>query len=356
METIIAMTDSIVFKIILLVIGFVLLIKGADIFVEGSSSIAAKLKVPPLIIGMTIVAMGTSLPEAAVSVSASMSNANALAVSNVVGSNIFNLMVVLGMCALFNKLTVGKDVLKRDYPFSIICAVIMIFLGVFGFKEDGGYGINWEIDRGAGIFYLILFIAFIILLITSALKARKKAMETGIERERSLADEMEEEIADIPVWRSIIYIILGIVAIKFGGDWVVDGASAIAKALGVSDTIIGLTICAVGTSLPELVTSIVAARKNQLDMAIGNVVGSNVFNILFVLGLAATISPIPFSMDNVIDICILIFFSILIYIFCLTKKSINRIEGGVMVILYAIFMVYVCLRETGIFTNIVNSL
>ena len=348
MATLIALTNTLVFKIILLVIGFVLLIKGADIFVEGSSSVARKLKVPPLIIGMTIVAMGTSLPEAAVSVSASMNNANSLAVSNVVGSNIFNLMMVLGICALFNKLTVSNDVLKRDYPFSIICAIIMIILGVFGFT-DNGYGINWEIDRAAGIFYLVLFIAFITVLIISAMKARKQALETGIEAERSLADEMEEDVADIPIWKAIIFIVLGAVMIKFGGDWVVDGATAIASAIGVSDTIIGLTICAVGTSLPELVTSIVAARKDQLDMAIGNVVGSNIFNILFVLGIAATISPIPFSVENVIDICVLIFFSVLIYIFCITKKSINRVEGAIMVALYVVFMVYVCLRETGIF-------
>ena len=349
MATLTAITSSLIFKIILLIVGFVLLIKGADIFVEGSSSIAKKLKVPPLIIGMTIVAMGTSLPEAAVSVSASMNNANSLAVSNVVGSNIFNLMMVLGICALFNNLSVGKDVLKRDYPFSIFCAILMIFLGVFGLKEDGSYGMNWEIDRLAGIIYLVLFIGFITVLIVSAMKARKRALETGVAAERSLADEMEEEVKDLPVWKSIIFIIIGMVAIKFGGDWVVDGAVAIAGAIGVSDTIIGLTICAVGTSLPELVTSIVAARKNQLDMAVGNVIGSNVFNILFVLGIAATISPIPFAVENIIDICVLIAFSVLIYIFCITKKSINKIEGGVMVALYVIFMVYVCLRETGMF-------
>ena len=332
-----------------LIAGFVLLIKGADFFVEGSSAVAKKLNVPSLIIGLTIVAMGTSLPEAAVSVSASMNNANSLAVSNVVGSNIFNLMMVLGICALFNKLKVGKDVLRRDYPFSIICALLMIFLGVFGFKEDGSYGMNWEMDRLAGIIYLVLFVCFITILIISAMKARKKAQETGVAAERSLADEMEDEVAEIPVWKSIIYIVLGAVAIKFGGDWVVDGAVAIAERIGVSDTIIGLTICAVGTSLPELVTSIVAARKNQLDMAIGNVVGSNVFNILFVLGIASTISPIPFAIENIIDICVLIAFSVLIYIFCITKKSINKVEGGVMVALYVIFMVYVCLRETGMF-------
>ncbi len=349
MATLSAITGSLIFKIILLIVGFVLLIKGADFFVEGSSSVAKKLKVPPLIIGMTIVAMGTSLPEAAVSVSASMNDANSLAVSNVVGSNIFNLMMVLGICALFNKLKVGKDVLRRDYPFSIICALLMIFLGVFGFKEDGSYGMNWEMDRLAGIIYLVLFVCFITILIISAMKARKKAQETGVAAERSLADEMEDEVAEIPVWKSIIYIVLGAVAIKFGGDWVVDGAVAIAERIGVSDTIIGLTICAVGTSLPELVTSIVAARKNQLDMAIGNVVGSNVFNILFVLGIASTISPIPFAIENIIDICVLIAFSVLIYIFCITKKSINKVEGGVMVALYVIFMVYVCLRETGMF-------
>lgn len=349
MATITAITSSLIFKIVILIVGFVLLIKGADIFVEGASSVAKKLKIPSLIIGMTIVAMGTSLPECAVSVSASINNANSLAVSNVVGSNIFNLMIVLGVCALFNRLEVSKDVLKRDYPFSIICAILMIILGVFGFKADGTYGVNFEIDRGAGILYLVLFVGFIVLLIISAMKARKKALETGINAEKGLADELEKDVADLPVWKSIIFIILGAVFIKFGGDWVVDGATAIASAIGVSDTIIGLTICAVGTSLPELVTSIVAARKNELDMAVGNVVGSNIFNILFVLGIAATISPIPFTVENIIDICVLLVFSLLIFIFCISKKSINRIEGVIMIVLYAGFITYTCLRETGMF-------
>lgn len=349
MGIIATITSSFVFKIFLLIIGFVFLIKGADIFVEGASSIAKKLKVPSLIIGMTIVALGTSLPEAAVSVSASLNHANALAVSNVVGSNIFNLMIVLGACAIFNNLVVSKDVLKRDYPFSIICAVLMVLLGFFGFRKDGSFGLNMQIDRWVGVLFLVLFVGFIIVLSVSAVKSRKEAAEKGVAAERSLADEFEDEVKEIPTWKSILFLVLGAVAIKFGGDWVVDGAKAIASTFGVSDTIIGLTICAVGTSLPELVTSIVAAKKNELEMAIGNVVGSNIFNILFVLGLAASIEAIPFTMNNAIDICVLLFFSVLIFIFCITGKRINRTEGIIMIVLYALYITYTCLRETGMF-------
>lgn len=317
--------------VIILVIGFVLLVKGADFFVEGASSAAKMLKVPTLIIGMTIVAMGTSLPETSVSIAASITGNNALAVSNAVGSNIFNLMVVLGICALMAELKVSKDVLKRDYPFSVFCAILLLIVGSIGMT----------LGRVDGIIFLVIFAAFIVFLIKSAMDARKRGEIS--EKEAEMNEEMSE-MEDLPVWKCILYIVGGAVAIKFGGDFVVDSAANIAKTFGVSQTLIGLTICALGTSLPELVTSIVAARKNELDMAIGNVVGSNVFNILMVLGIAAAVSPIEFLMENIIDIAILLVFSLITWLFCVTRKKIGRIEGATMLVLYAGYVVYICMR------------
>lgn len=317
--------------VFVLIIGFILLIKGADFFVEGASSVAKMLKVPSLIIGMTIVAMGTSLPETSVSIAASMNNQNTLAVSNVVGSNIFNLMVVLGVCAVITELKVSKDVLKRDYPFSVLCAILLLVAGVIGMT----------LGRMDGIIFLVIFAVFIFYLIKSALDARKSGEIS--EKEREMNEEMEE-MEDLPVWKCILYIIGGAIAIKYGGDWVVDSASVIATSFGISATLVGLTICSVGTSLPELVTSIVAARKNELDMAVGNVVGSNVFNILMVLGIAATVSPIAFLTENIIDIVVLLVFSLITWVLCVTQKKLSKKEGILMLVLYTIYLVYICIR------------
>lgn len=311
---------EIIWSVVLLVIGFVLLIKGADFFVEGSSSVAKMLKVPSIIIGLTIVAMGTSLPECAVSITASMTNNNALAVSNAIGSNIFNLMVVCGFCALFNPLAVEKSTLKKEFPFSMICAILLM---AFGF-------IGMELGRVDGLILLAVFICFLVWMVRSALKAR--------------ANASDEEAEVLPVWKCIVFIIGGIIAIKFGGDFVVDGASTIAAKMGLSQNLIGLTIVACGTSLPELVTSVVAARKNELDMALGNVIGSNIFNILFVLGVAATISPIAFIMENVIDIVILVAMSLLVWVFAWTKQKLDKKEGIIMLVIYAAYLVYICVR------------
>lgn len=313
------MTDVLI-SVGLLVVGFVLLIKGADFFVEGSSSVAKMLKVPSIIIGLTIVAMGTSLPECAVSITASLTNNNALAVSNAVGSNIFNLMVVCGFCALFNPLTVDKGTLKKEFPFSIICAMLLLVLGYIGMV----------LGRPDGIVLLVLFAGFIIWMVRSALRAR--------------AEASDEEYEVLPVWKCIVFIIGGIIAIKFGGDFVVNGASTIAAKMGLSQNLIGLTIVACGTSLPELVTSVVAAKKNELDMALGNVIGSNIFNILFVLGIAAAMSPMGFIMENVIDIIILMVLSLVVWGFAWTKQKLDKKEGIAMLIMYAVYLVYICVR------------
>ena len=301
---------------IILVIGFVLLIKGADFFVEGSSSVAKKFNVPSLIIGMTIVAMGTSLPELAVSVTASMVGNNTLAVSNVAGSNIFNLMVVCGACALFTPLTIEKNTLLKEFPFSIICAGLLVVLGFLGMS----------LDRVDGIIFLVIFIVYLLWMIRSA----KQARNAGDKLEEEEEEFIEEEIKILPMWKCLLFIVGGMIAIKFGGDFVVDGASAIAAGFGLSQTLIGLTI--------------VAARKDEVDMALGNVIGSNIFNILLILGVAAVISPITFLTENIIDIVILIVMSLVVWIFAWTSKEINRKEGIMMLLMYAVYMVYICIR------------
>lgn len=318
--------SSVPFAVVMLVLGLVFLVKGADLFVEGSSSIATRLKVPSIIIGLTIVAMGTSLPETAVSVTAALSGSNSMAVSNAVGSNIFNLMGVIGICAIMTPVAVDKDLLKRDFPFSIIATILLLGFGYWGMTLG---------RMECGIFAL-LFAGFVYLMVRSALKARKK--------EDSAKSEKIEPEKLIPVWKCILFIIIGIVGIALGGDWVVDGATVIATNVGMSETLVGLTIVSIGTSLPELVTSIVAARKKQVGMALGNAIGSNIFNILFVLGIAGMISPMTLIMENIVDIIILIVFSVIALILAWTKQKLSRAEGAIMVGLYAVFMVYICIR------------
>ena len=249
-------------SIVLLLVGFILLIKGADFFVEGSSSVAKSLRIPSMIVGLTIVAMGTSLPELAVSVTASLAGNNALAVSNVIGSNIFNLMLVCGACALFAPLIVQKNTLKKEIPLSVVCVVLLLVLGLFGM----------EIGRTDGVILLILFIGFLVWMVKSALKAHAESANL---------EESDNEYKIYPAWVCVIYIVGGAVAIKFGGDFVVDGASAVAMKAGLSQNLVGLTIVAMGTSLPEFVTSVVAARKNEVDMAFGNVIGSNILYSIY---------------------------------------------------------------------------
>ena len=306
---------------LLLVVGFVLLLKGADFFVEGSSSIAKRLRVPSLIIGLTIVAMGTSLPECAVSISAAIAGNTGVAVGNAVGSNIFNLMVVCGVCALFCPLTVSRGTLTGEFPFSVIVAVVLMILGWLGMTLG-------HID---GFILLVLFVGFLLWMIRSAQKARNES-------------EAEDEYEIRLIWQCIVYIVGGAAAIAAGGQIVVNAASAIATSFGMSQNLIGLTIVAFGTSLPELATSVVAARKHEVDMALGNVIGSNIFNILFVLGVAAAIHPMVFQMENIIDIIVLVVMSIIVLCFAWTKQKLVRWEGFTMLVMYAAYVVYICLR------------
>ena len=308
---------------VLLIAGFLLLIKGADFFVEGSAAVAKKLRVPTMIIGLTIVAMGTSAPECAVSIAASIKGSNAMAISNVVGSNIFNLMVVSGFCALFTPLIVHAKTLKQEFPFSILAAIVMLIAGFIGMM----------LGRIDGVILLVLFAFFLVWMVKSALNARANA-----------EDIEEENVKDLGNLQCLLYIIGGIIAIVIGGDLVVDSATEIARTFGLSENLIGLTIVAFGTSLPELVTSAVAAKKGEVDMALGNVIGSNIFNILLVAGIAATVSPMAFLMENVIDLVILIVMSIVVWSFASTKKKIGRAEGVFMLIIYVAYIVYICNR------------
>lgn len=324
---------SIILNVVLLIVGFIGLIKGADFFVDGSSALARIFKVPGVVIGLTIVALGTSAPELAVSTAAAVQGANEIALSNVVGSNIFNLLCVLGVCALIRPIPVDKSIVKRDFPFSILITIglfiavgIRIFSGFDFFKTDLLENIG-VISRPLGIVMLIIFTAYIITLIVLA-----KRSETSGDNGKNM-----------PVWKCILLITVGLACIIIGGQLVVENAKAIAAFFGMSETLIGLTIVAVGTSLPELVTSVVAARKGENGLAVGNVVGSNIFNILFILGVSSTIHPIAVNYASVIDLFILIIVSVVTYVFSLTKK-ISRAEGAVMVLMYASTVIFAIVR------------
>lgn len=312
-------------SILFLAVGFVLLVKGADWFVDGSSSVARLLKIPSVIIGLTIVSIGTSAPEAAVSISASLSGSNEIAVSNIVGSNIFNLLIVIGVCAIIKEFSSDKSIVKRDMPINIITSVILLLM-----ISDG------KLSRPEGIILLILMVLYILLLIKNALKNRVQG----------------DEIKTMSPLKSLLFIAIGLSAIVIGGDVVVDNAKIIAKALGMGDLLIGLTIVAIGTSLPELVTSIVAARKGESGLALGNAVGSCIFNIILILGLSSAFSPITLSaasgFASVIDTIVLIGVTIITYIFSRTKYTTTRWEGITYVIIYSAYIAYAIMRAYNV--------
>lgn len=314
------MDASIIIQIVLLLVGFVFLIKGSDLFVDGASSIASILKIPTIIVGLTIVAFGTSAPEAAVSITSSLTGSNALAVSNVIGSNLFNMLMVIGVSALFGDLLMEKSVLDKDLPFLV---GITILFAVFIF-------IGWNISNIEGIILLIILAAYIFYLIRNARKSKD-------------ANEVEEAKMSLP--KSIIFILIGIAGIVLGGDLVVDSASAIAIAFGMSETLVGLTIVAVGTSLPELVTSLTALKKGENQLVIGNVIGSNIFNILFVLGASSAISAIPLDSSLLIDVLFMIFVTILCFIFGKTQEKYDKKEGAILVALFIIYMAFAIMRN-----------
>ena len=300
-----------------LIVGFALLVRGADYFVEGSSSAAKLLRVPGVIIGMTVVAFGTSAPELAVSVTASLTSNNGIALGNVIGSNMFNLLMVIGLSCMVAEMPADRKVMNGDFFYSIAVSVIALALVAFDRK----------IGRVDGVILLALFGYFLYRIFRSAAEERRTA---------------EPAKRELSVFLSTVYIIGGLVAVVAGSSLVVSSASAIAEAFGLSENLIGLTVVALGTSLPELVTSMVAARKGENGLA--NVIGSNIFNILLILGISGLLSPVPVTVSTVYDLICLILVSCLCWAMGRRKMRYTRIHGVILVALYAVYMIYIGLR------------
>ncbi|MBE5922816.1 MAG: calcium/sodium antiporter [Lachnospiraceae bacterium] len=300
-------------QLVLLAAGFVMLINGADWFVDGAAGIARKMGIPQLVVGLTIVAMGTSAPEAAVSVTASLKGSADIAIGNVWGSNIINILVILGLTAVITSVAIQKSTLKIEIPFMLGISVVLIWLGSTG----------EVVSRLEGVILWSLFIVYLVYLYFLAKKGHE-----------------EEEEVTMSTWKLILLTIIGGVIIVWGSDVTVDAATAIAKILGMSDRFIGLTIVALGTSLPELVTSVTAARKGNADIAIGNIVGSNIFNVLFVIGTSALITPVPYVSSFIVDGIIAVAAGVLLWIAVFRKMELRRPWGIVMLLGYAAYFVY----------------
>ncbi len=308
------MKMDILLAVFLLVVGFVMLIKGADWFVDGAAGIAARFGIPQLVIGLTIVAMGTSAPEAAVSINAALADNAGITIGNVVGSNILNILIILGVTAVITTVAVQKSTVKYEIPFMLAVTGVLMWLGY-----TGNQIVFWE-----GIVFWVLFIVYLAYLFMMAKNGQGD----------------EEETEPKPLWLQLIMLVIGMVLIIVGSDFTVDNASKIAIALGMDDRLIGLTIVAFGTSLPELVTSVTAARKGKADIAIGNIVGSNIFNILFVVGTTALITPVAFKMNFMIDSVIAILAGVLLWIGVFKDMKLKRPVGIVMLVGYVLYFVY----------------
>jgi len=300
-------------QILFLAVGFLMLVKGADWFVDGTSGLARKMGIPQLVVGLTIVAMGTSAPEAAVSVSAALKNNAGIAIGNGVGSNILNILIILGVTAVITSVAIQKSTLKVEIPYMLIITLVLVIMGAL----DG------KISFFEGIILWILFIGYLIYLFLMAKNGKE-----------------ESEEVNKSVWKLILYTIIGIVIVVWGSNITVDSATKIAEMIGMSERFIGLTIVAFGTSLPELVTSVTAARKGNADIAIGNIVGSNIFNVLFIIGTTALITPVPYASGFIIDGIIAIAAGALLWVSVFRKLELRRPWGIVMLVAYAAYFVY----------------
>ncbi|RCW67018.1 calcium/sodium antiporter [Saliterribacillus persicus] len=314
---------------ILLILGFVFLIKGADLFVDGSSSIAKAFRVSPLLIGLTIVAFGTSSPEATVSIIAALEENAGIALGNVVGSNIFNITLVVGISAFIYPLKVESETIRKEIPFTLLASIALLILVSDIALQKATENL---ITRGDGFIILLFFAIFLYYVFEVARKSRDK-----------LIDETNDTPS--PLAKKVILTIAGLVGIILGGELVVRNATEIALSFGMSETLVGLTIIAIGTSLPELLTSITAAIKKQSEIALGNIVGSNIFNILFVLGTTAVIHPLTVSSKIIIDILIMIFLTVALLIFSRTNFKIGKFEASFLIICYIVYMVFIILRN-----------
>ena len=311
-------------NILLLAVGMFLLIQGADWFVEGASSIARKMHIPALIIGLTLVSIGTSAPELSVSISASLQGANNMSFGNIVGSNAFNTFVVIGVSTLFVPLTVSKDMKKYDIP---ILMGIYVLLGVFTFAITPLTVTRVE----AGILFALFFIY----------RSRK-----------ALTDE--EEGGKVRKWYfDLLFSAVGLACIIFGGDLVVDSAKAVAASFGMSELLIGLTIVAVGTSLPELVTSIVAARKGEHDIAVGNAIGSSIFNVVLILGSPTLICPVVVEWSALVDLVVMLLSALIVWLISFRSGKVGKLSGILLILIYAVYLAYIILRDTGVLTQII---
>lgn len=314
-------TVSVIVSVVFLILGFWGLIKGADIFVDGASQIAAKLKVPLIVIGLTVVAFGTSAPEAAISITSAFQNSAGIAVGNVIGSNIMNILLILGISSVICRLTVKKTTFRYEIPFVIFITAVLLLLGVLG----------KSLDRIDGIIFIVLFAVFMAYLI--------RLSKSG---DNSLMDDVPEIDENASVPKMLLFVLLGLGMIVLGSDFTVSGATKIAEIIGIDDRIIGLTVVAFGTSLPELVTCIQAARKNKVDIAIGNIIGSNIFNILFVVGISALVSPSPiaFADSFIVDSVVAIATAALLWVLVFKNKRISRLGGVIMLVCYAGYFTY----------------
>lgn len=308
-----------------LIAGLVLILVGANIMTDGASAVARRAGISDLVIGLTVIAFGTSAPELVVSVLSALDGNAPLAIGNVVGSNIFTILAIIGVTALVRPVVVERSVLTMEIPMLILSSVILFILGNSGAINGGGVN---EVSRLSGIFLLIFFLLFLRYTFASARQPGANV------------DSAEPAASILPVWRAVLYIVAGLGALVWGGDKFVDGASGVASALGVSDAVIGLTIVAAGTSLPELAASVVAALKGKPGLAVGNVIGSNIFNVLAVLGISATITPLPFGSIGNFDLVTLLVASMLFYLFgwLFKERTITRIEGGIMALVYIIYV------------------
>lgn len=315
---------------LLLIVGLALLIKGADYFVEGASTIATLMKIPPLLIGLTIVAFGTSSPEAAVSIAAAIEGNAGVAVGNVVGSNIFNITFVIGVTAFIFPLQVESQTLKKEIPFTLLSSVALLVL-MADIALEGLTG-N-AITRSDGLIFLLFFAIFMYYVVEMALNSKQNNVE------------VTQAPAKGTWGKNILFTLAGLAAIIFGGDLVVDSATDIALSLGMSETLVGLTIVAVGTSLPELITSITAAVKKQSEIALGNIVGSNIFNILFVLGASSVISPLPVDSKLFLDVILMIIVTIVLFFFSLSHYKVGKFEGLILAVAYIVYMIFIISRN-----------
>lgn len=323
-------------NILLLIVGMVLLVKGADFFVGGASDIAKKLGIPSLIIGLTLVSIGTSLPEASVSINAAITNSSDLSFGNVIGSNIFNSLFIIGICSIIIPTVVSKDLIKFDIPILIL---VMAILSLFAYAIT-----PYVIDRWEAAIMFVLFCLYIILVVFRALKQRKNDLKL-VEEDKQTEDKQQPTRK---TWLSILFTILGLAGVVGGGTLTVNAAKELAALFGMSELLIGLTIVAVGTSLPELVTSFVASKKGENDIAVGNVIGSNIFNIIFILGFSGMISPLSLTSNSWFDVIVMAIAIFMIFIFALKKGKVNRIEGSIMMVLYIAYLTYIALRDTGV--------